>query len=100
MTDETPAEAIRQFEMGATLADFHRLLPRVDTVAYDPATREFAHAEDRRSWTLRLSPQRERRIASVRLPVVDATFVFHGYTPAEVEAVVQRFLASFRRGGG
>jgi len=98
--DDAPAEVTLRFEMGSVPEEFHRRLPAVASVECDAARAEFRHVEDGRSWRLRLIDPRQRRIASVRLPVVDVEFVFHGYARAEIDAVMARFFAHFRRGGG
>ena len=67
---------------------------------YDAELDEFRHVEDGRSWRLRLIDPRQRRIASVRLPVVDVEFVFQGYAQADIDSLMERFFAHFRRGGG
>jgi hypothetical protein len=97
---DTPAEVTLRFEMGSVPEEFHRRLPAVASVEYDAEKAEFRHEEDGRSWRLRLIDPRERRIASVRLPMVDVEFVFRGYAQAEIESVMARFFAHFRRGGG
>jgi hypothetical protein len=89
-----------RFEMGCVPAEFHRLLPLVAPVTFDAARREFTHTAPDRIWRLRILAERERRIALVRLPVVDVELVFEGYAPADVDAVIARFWSYFRRGGG
>jgi len=100
VTDDTPAEVTLRFEMGCTPADFHRLLPAVAAVQFDAALNQFSHVEEGRRWSVRLSEPRERKIAAVRLPVVDVAFVFEGYGQGEIDAIMERFFAHFRRGGG
>lgn len=100
MKGDTPAEVTLRFEMAFTPAEFHRLLPAVAAVEYDAGLDQFSHVEDSRRWRLRLIDPRERRIATLRLPVVDVEFVFQGYGQAEIASVMDRFFAYFRRGGG
>ncbi len=100
MTDDKPAEVALRFEMGCTPAEFHQRLPAVATVEYDAALNQFSHLEDGRRWSLRLIDPRERRIAALRLPVVDVALTFQGYAQAEIDAIMERFFAHFRRGGG
>jgi hypothetical protein len=95
----TPPITVR-FEMGCVVAEFHRLLPLVAPVTFDAARRRFTHTEPDRCWHLCILAERERRIALVRLPVVDVAFVFEGYARAEADAVLDRFWSYFRRGGG
>jgi hypothetical protein len=100
LTDDAPARVTLHFEMGCTPADFHRLLPAVAAVRYDAALNRFIHAEEDRCWSVQLGAPRERPIAALRLPVVDVVMTFEGYAGHEVDAVVARFFAHFRRGGG
>ncbi len=100
MTDTTPAEVTLRFEMGCVPEEFHRRLPAVASVQYDAERMQFDHVEDGRRWSLRMVAQRERRIAGLHLPVVDVEFVFQGYARADVDAIMERFFAHFRRGGG
>lgn len=100
MTGDKPAEVVLRFEMACTPADFHRLLPSVAAVEYDAALNQFVHVEGSRRWTLRLIDPRERKIAALRLPVVDVVLVFEGYAQTDIDAVMERFFAHFRRGGG
>jgi len=100
LTDGAPDEVTLRFEMGCTPAEFHQRLPAVATVEYDAALNQFSHVEDNRHWTLRLIDPRERKIAALRLPVVDVALTFQGYAQAEIDSIMERFFAHFRRGGG
>jgi hypothetical protein len=97
---DAPPEVTLRYEMAFTLADFQRLLPGVAVVEYDASLNLFRHVETGRCWTLRLVDPRQRAIGRIRLPVVDVVLSFKGYTPAEVDRVMARFFAHFRRGGG
>jgi hypothetical protein len=101
--DAGPAEPVRRFnrELGLTHAEFYRMLP--PAVAH----REFTVEDDRvriedghRRVTIELGPQRYRRIASLRLPFLEARFTFVGFAPAELDAFMARFRRYFQRGGG
>ena len=100
MTGDKPAEVVLRFEMAGTRADFHRLLPAVAAVEYDAVLNQFVHVEGSRRWSVRLIDPRERKIAALRLPVVDVVLVFEGYAQTDIDAVMERFFAHFRRGGG
>jgi hypothetical protein len=100
LTHDAPARVTLHFEMGCVPADFHRLLPAVVTVRYDATLNRFIHEEDGRCLSVQLGTPRERPIAALRLPVLDVVMEFRGYAQHEVDAVVERFLANFRRGGG
>jgi hypothetical protein len=94
-------EIILRFEMGYTPVDFGRRLAALAAVSYDPARAQFDHAEeDGRRWSLRLIDPRQRKIALLKLPVVDVEFVFQRYELDEINAFMSRFHAHFRRGGG
>ena len=47
-----------------------------------------------------LSEQRERRIALLRLPVVDVDIEFSGFEPDALERFLIQFDRAFQRGGG
>ena len=81
-------------------AEFHQRLPLVAPVTFDEAQEEFRHTERERRWSLRLLDPRERRLGSLRLPIVDVELTFEGYASAEIDAFMARFHARFRRGGG
>jgi len=100
LTNDTPAEVTLRFEMGCTPAEFHQRLPAVAAVEYDAVLSQFSHMEDGRCWRLRLIDPRERAIGALRLPVVDVALVFRGYTQADMDSILERFFAHFRRGGG
>lgn len=53
-----------------------------------------------RQVVIRLSPERERRLAALRLPVTVLDFRFAGYSREEVDAFMKRFDRCFQRGGG
>lgn len=88
-------------DMGLTHADFFRLLPaamgphnyRVDgnTVHGD------VHAG---SVEIRIGEQQERRIALMRIPFAQVSFVFRGVTKEQQQAFKENFDLRFQRGGG
>jgi len=100
LTSDAPAETVLRYEMACTQADFHRLLPGIAAVQYDATLNQFSHLENDRCWTLQLINPREREIGRLRLPQVDVVLRFKGYTRGEVDIVITRFFAHFRRGGG
>jgi hypothetical protein len=70
-------EDVVRLDMGYTPEDFVRRLPDLADVAYDAAHAQFEHVEeDGRRWSLRLTDPRRRKIALLRLPVVDAELTF------------------------
>lgn len=50
--------------------------------------------------TIRLSEERERRIALLCLPVVDVQIELEGFSDEAYEAFMRQFDRSFQRGGG
>jgi len=91
----------RRYVMACSEADFHRLLgAAMGPYDYDPARREFSHAEAERSWSLTLADAGERRIAQWHIALTEVTFRFCGYGESEAEAVLGKFFAHFQRGGG
>jgi len=88
-------------ELGLTHAEFHRSLP--PAIAHRPFTAEDTRVriEDAgRSVIIDLGPQRYRCIASLRVPYVEATFEFSGFSSSERQAFMDRFERYFQRGGG
>ena len=47
-----------------------------------------------------LSEERERRIALLRLPVVDVEIELSGFEPEALEQFLRQFDRAFQRGGG
>jgi hypothetical protein len=90
----------RRFDMGITEAEFFRLLPAAVTDPYVVRDRVVEHRGVGRQWRIRLGPAEDRAIGPLRLPTLAVAFEFAGYTEAEVERFVARFLMYFRRGGG
>lgn len=87
--------------MGVTHADFFRLLPQVlDGYSYRRVGPVIIANQAQRRLTLRLAPEEERRLASLRLPVTRVSFEFDHYTAAEADALLDRFARYFHRGGG
>lgn len=88
-------------EMGITHADFLRLLPRaLRHEHYHLDGHTITVTEPGRRIHIQLSPQGERVIASIRLPVTQVTLTFEGFSPGQQSAFLQQFDNSYRRGGG
>lgn len=87
--------------MGISHAEFFRTLPS----AIEPGS---FHTADGTVWIetprgtlqIRLSPQGERRIAALRLPVTVVELSFPGWTKNGVETFLKHFDRCFQRGGG
>jgi hypothetical protein len=88
--------------MGITQADFRRVFPRL---ANDGLCR-WMGPEVYLEWptgagvTVRLSAERVRQIASLRIPCLDVSFEFHGLPAAQCEDFLRRFDQAFHKGGG
>ncbi|MCP5426593.1 MAG: hypothetical protein H6970_16220 [Gammaproteobacteria bacterium] len=88
-------------EMGLTHAEFFRTLPsaleglhfRIGDAAVDVCDSE-------RRLTIRLAPEGQRRLAALRLPVTQVTFLFDGYSETEQATFLRHFERRFQRGGG
>lgn len=50
--------------------------------------------------TIRLGPEGERRIGSLRLPTTRVEIVFNGYQESEIARFMREFDIHFQRGGG
>ena len=88
-------------EMGITHADFLRLLPNaLNSSHFVVKESEITFADSHRQIRISLSPETERVIASMRLPVTHVTLEFKGYTEAERDVFLIHFDNSYRRGGG
>lgn len=88
-------------EMGLTHQDFFRTLPKVlSGQVFQVSNSTVTVCEAERSLIIHLSPQRERRIAMLRLPVTEVSLHFVGYSESEVNRFMNRFERHFQRGGG
>lgn len=96
------AERVRRPAMGMSHADFFRVLPRVLADARWRRDGLSIHAEWPQGARLvaSVSPERERRIASLCLPCVDVELAFCGLSAAERAEFLQRFDSAFHKGGG
>lgn len=88
-------------EMTISHRDFFRILPGA------LATDDFLVDGDRvtagegsRRLEIVLSPQSERRIALLTLPVTHVSLEFVGYDAEQAAAALTRFDRAFQRGGG
>lgn len=89
-------------EMGITHAEFFRSLPAAiqHRQHHVSGTTVTVVVSDEGLLEIELGPERERRIALLRLPVTQVRFRFHAVAEADREAFMQRFDLYFRRGGG
>lgn len=88
-------------EMGITHSEFLRLLPialRHTNFRQDGDTIQVR--EEGRKLLIKLSPQQQRIIASIRIPVTHVEMEFHAYDAQQVDSFLQQFDNTYRRGGG
>lgn len=89
-------------EMGISHADFRRVFPRLVSDAAFALDADGAKVRwpDGRHLVVSLGPERERRIALLRLPVTDLGFEFAAFSAAARDAFMARFDRAFQKGGG
>jgi hypothetical protein len=100
--DGADGKAIRfTRQLGLTHAEFHRSLPpAIAHRAFTVENNRIRIDVGERTVTMELGPQRYRAIASLRLPYVEVTFTFIGFSGGERHAFMERFERYFQRGGG
>ena len=89
--------------MSITHADFLRsLLPLKKYYHYqiNNAANQILIKEDQRVIQIQLGREGQLELGSLRMPSIEVTFTFRGFTPNEREVFWSRFDLSFRRGGG
>lgn len=87
--------------MGISHAEFFRTLPAaVEPGSFHVIDNTVCVETPEGAFEIRLSPQAERRIAALRLPVTVVELRFPGWTPSRVEAFLKHFDRCFQRGGG
>lgn len=97
---ETTTRRLRR-EMGITHKEFLRsLAPAVAPATFTVAGRTISVIGAPGKVEITLSEERERRIALLRLPVVDVDIELTGFAPEALERFLTRFDRAFQRGGG
>ena len=86
-------------EMSISHADFLRTLSAAEELGPFQIDGDLIQINGSRI-TIRLLPEGERHIASLRLPQTTVEFRFEGCDAAEVERFMERFQRYFQRGGG
>lgn len=89
-------------EYGVSHADLERLLPRLlhDVEPIRTADGFLFPLAGGRAITLVPGPERERRLAGLRLPCTEIRFEFVGLSQSECESFRARFGRVFHKGGG
>ena len=88
--------------MGITHADYFRIFPRLidDAAPVTLALQCSIQWPDGRRLAIAVSDEKIRKIALLRIPYVDISFSFHGFSDDGREAFMARFDRSFHKGGG
>jgi hypothetical protein len=101
VADRDTEDTVFVQEMGITHREFFRLLPNaLGSADFRVDGGHIILGGDERHIAITLSPEGERRIALLTIPVTHVEIAFHGYTDAEVEDAMRRFDMHFQRGGG
>ena len=88
-------------EMTITRAEFLRcLVPAVAPATFTVEGRSISVIGTPGQVEIRLSEERVRRLALLRLPVVDVEIELSGFEPEALERFLAQFDRSFQRGGG
>ena len=88
-------------EMTITHAEFLRsLAPAVAPATFTVKGRSISVIGAPGKVEITLSEERERRIALLRLPVVDVEIELSGFEPGALDRFLTQFDRSFQRGGG
>ena len=88
-------------EMGLTLQDYLRTIPgALGELEYQIVGRETTVRHANGEIRILLHPTRERKIASLAIPLTPVEFTFSGLDADERKRVLERFDRYFQRGGG
>lgn len=101
MSGDRDATILR--EMGYSTAEFVRVLPaamRDWSVSGGPDTWRISTVGGDGIATIRIEPMPERKMGSLRLPVLAVTIDLAGASPDQAAEFVRRFERGFHRGGG
>lgn len=87
--------------MGVSHAEFLSVLPRLlEHSGYRTQGNRVVHEHDGKRVTFTLGPERQRKIASITLPVTLVEVALEGFSHSEQTEFMERFELRFRRGGG
>lgn len=96
---ESDFECTREYGLSHT--DFFRIFPRIEPSwqQLDPHHVTVSR-DDGRSLQVEISPEHIRKLASLRIPYVDITFRFAGWTEEQRAEFFDYFDRAFQKGGG
>ncbi len=88
-------------EYGLSHNDFFRIIPRIEPSWQQlDAHRVTVSRDDGRSLRIEISPEQVRKLASLRIPYIDITFRFAGWTEEQRAEFFDYFDRAFQKGGG
>ena len=88
-------------QMTITLAEFFRIFPAaIQGRNFKLDDRKVSIAEGNREIIVKLSEEKQRKLAALLLPVLDVEFTFSGYSKVEVKDFMKHFDLHFQRAGG
>jgi hypothetical protein len=92
-------EVIREF--GLSHSDFYRIFPRLEPTAIKVTERYFElERADGRKLEIEISPEKIRKLATLRIPYMDITFRFLDWSEGQRAEFFTDFDRSFQKGGG
>lgn len=87
--------------MGVSHSEFFSVLPRLlGQDHYRVQGNRVVYENDGQRVTLTLGPERQRKIASITLPITLVEVSLEGFSDREQVEFMERFDLRFRRGGG
>jgi hypothetical protein len=91
----------RKFEMSISREDFMRQIPDLfEDVPYEVSGNDINAKWPDRSLTIHLSPEGEKQIGSLELPLITATFDFNGFSDDERVQFLERVQEHYQRAAG
>ena len=98
---ETSSAFEIQREFGLSHSDFFRIFPRIEPHATRTGDREMALArDDGRILQIELSAEMVRRLGALKIPFIDITFRFFGWSVEQRAEFFKKFERAFQKGGG
>jgi hypothetical protein len=99
--EDPPGEFEFTREYGLSHRDFFRIFPRIEPAWRQLGARRVAVTRSNgRSLEIEIGPEQVRKIASLRIPYIDITFRFAGWTQEQRAEFLEYFDRAFQKGGG